>query len=216
MDLASSVGMHLKLIREAAGLTQEQLSQKSGVSQSQISMVEAGNSNTSIGTLNELAQALNVSISDVLSDYNINYENYYFENSEERKECAQYELENLKVLKEFYPAKEFNSKINTLMELFVYLPVIDPYRLFNVFSRVYGDFNEQEQYISSQLEWLVDTTPDSLAKEYADYAYEVLKKRKDERTPAINVTLKGHKAAHDAYIKLIERRIDYFRLYNHY
>ena len=45
--------------RQAAGLSQQELSQKSGITQSDISKMESGKANPSIRTLRKLAAALN-------------------------------------------------------------------------------------------------------------------------------------------------------------
>lgn len=44
--------------RKSAGLTQKQLSEKTGISQSDISRLETGNSNPSIRTLQRLAEGM--------------------------------------------------------------------------------------------------------------------------------------------------------------
>ena len=45
--------------RQAAGLSQQELSRKSGITQSDISKMESGKANPSIRTLRKLANALN-------------------------------------------------------------------------------------------------------------------------------------------------------------
>lgn len=63
MAIASAVGEKLKRIRELKCMTQKQVSIKSGVSQSQISMIESGKSNVGVNTLELLADALGVELS---------------------------------------------------------------------------------------------------------------------------------------------------------
>jgi len=48
-------------LRKAAGLTQEQLAERSGLSQQYISRLEGGHRNPTVVTLHELAEALGVS-----------------------------------------------------------------------------------------------------------------------------------------------------------
>ena len=55
------VGENVKRARIAAGLTQEQLAERSGFSQQYLSDLERGRRNPTVVTLFELAQALNVS-----------------------------------------------------------------------------------------------------------------------------------------------------------
>ncbi len=61
MDMRKLVGRNAARLRNAAGLTQEQLAERSGLSQQYISSLERGKRNPTIVTLYELAQALGVS-----------------------------------------------------------------------------------------------------------------------------------------------------------
>jgi len=56
-------GKNLKKVRTHKGFTQENLANDIGIEISQISRIERGVINTSIGTINEIAKALNVDIS---------------------------------------------------------------------------------------------------------------------------------------------------------
>ena len=60
MDMRKLVGRNAARIRKEQGLTQEQLSARSGLSQQYISGLEQGLRNPTIVTLYELAQALGV------------------------------------------------------------------------------------------------------------------------------------------------------------
>lgn len=51
-------GAHLKQLRTDAGLTQEQLADRAGISENTIATIEAGKLNTSVATCFELAKAL--------------------------------------------------------------------------------------------------------------------------------------------------------------
>lgn len=55
------VGENVRAARVAAGLTQEQLAERSGFSQQYLSGLERGERNPTIVTIYELAQALDVS-----------------------------------------------------------------------------------------------------------------------------------------------------------
>ncbi len=61
MDMRKLVGRNAARLRGAAGLTQERLAEKSGLSQQYISDLERGLCNPTIVTLYELATALGVS-----------------------------------------------------------------------------------------------------------------------------------------------------------
>ena len=61
MDMRKLVGRNAARLRDAAGLTQEQLAERAGISQQYISDLERGKCNPTIVTLYELATALGVS-----------------------------------------------------------------------------------------------------------------------------------------------------------
>lgn len=61
MDMRRLVGENVRRARIAAGLTQEELSERCGFSQQYLSGLERGRRNPTIVTLYELAQALGVS-----------------------------------------------------------------------------------------------------------------------------------------------------------
>lgn len=58
MDMRRVVGANVRRLRLAAGLTQEQLAEKSGFGQQYISDLERGRQNPTVVTLCELGQAL--------------------------------------------------------------------------------------------------------------------------------------------------------------
>lgn len=58
MDMRKLVGRNAARLRAAAGLTQEQLAERSGLTQQYISDLERGKGNPTIVTIYELAQAL--------------------------------------------------------------------------------------------------------------------------------------------------------------
>jgi transcriptional regulator with XRE-family HTH domain len=61
MDMRKLVGRNAARLRSEAGLTQEQLAERSGLSQQYISGLERGRRNPTVVTLYELASALGVS-----------------------------------------------------------------------------------------------------------------------------------------------------------
>jgi transcriptional regulator with XRE-family HTH domain len=66
MDMRRLVGRNFARIRNAKGLTQEALAERSGFSQQYLSGLERGRRNPTIVTLYELAQALEVDHLDLL------------------------------------------------------------------------------------------------------------------------------------------------------
>ena len=58
MDMRELVGRNVRAVRQARGMTQEELAETSGFSQQYISGLERGLRNPTVVTLYELAQAL--------------------------------------------------------------------------------------------------------------------------------------------------------------
>lgn len=63
-----TIGERIKEIRTEKGLTQKELSEKSGVSYQMIGQYEKSDSNLQISTLLKIANALNVKITDIIYD----------------------------------------------------------------------------------------------------------------------------------------------------
>ena len=68
MDMRKLVGRNVKDARLKAGLSQEQLAERSGFSQQYLSGLERGQRNPTVVTVFELAQALGVQPVDLLRD----------------------------------------------------------------------------------------------------------------------------------------------------
>ena len=66
MDMRKLVGRNAARLRKAAGLTQEELAERCGLSQQYLSRLESGKRNPTIVTLYELATALGVSQVDLV------------------------------------------------------------------------------------------------------------------------------------------------------
>jgi transcriptional regulator with XRE-family HTH domain len=66
MDMRKLVGRNVKDARLKAGLSQEQLAERSGFSQQYLSGLERGQRNPTVVTVFELAQALGVQPVDLL------------------------------------------------------------------------------------------------------------------------------------------------------
>ena len=67
MDMRKLVGRNAARIRKERGLTQEQLAERSGLSQQYLSGLERGRRNPTIVTIHELAVALEVSHLELLT-----------------------------------------------------------------------------------------------------------------------------------------------------
>lgn len=67
MDMRKLVGRNAARIRKEKGMTQEQLAERSGLSQQYLSGLERGRRNPTIVTLYEIAQALEVSHTELVA-----------------------------------------------------------------------------------------------------------------------------------------------------
>jgi transcriptional regulator with XRE-family HTH domain len=67
MDMRKLVGDNCARIRKARGMTQEELSEKSGLSQQYLSDLERGKRNPTIVTIYHIAGALGVSHEELVS-----------------------------------------------------------------------------------------------------------------------------------------------------
>ena len=71
MDMRKLVGRNFARLRREKGLTQEQVEERSGISQQYLSGLERGKRNPSIVTLFEIAQALGVSHVELVAPDNV-------------------------------------------------------------------------------------------------------------------------------------------------
>jgi len=67
MDMRKLVGRNVRAVRQARGMTQEQLAEQSGFSQQYISDLERGRRNPTVVSLYELGQALKATPVELLT-----------------------------------------------------------------------------------------------------------------------------------------------------
>lgn len=61
-------GLKIRMLRNARGLSQQELSEKSGLHRTYISMVERGEKNVTLISLNKLATGLNLPLEDLVKN----------------------------------------------------------------------------------------------------------------------------------------------------
>lgn len=209
MNDISLLPARLKVLRQGAGLTQGQLAEKSGISQSQISSIENGDYNVRVQTLALLADALNINMADFFIEFN--KEDWCDADCEDVKfyklATAFYEYE---IYKSYYPPKLFDKGISTLLEFIVYLPLVDPLDLYSALQRIGGDFSNNETYISDQLEALISHLPEGPEKDYADHVYSILQQRRDTRSIDLSSYDDEMKDSYIAYNDLLEKKQKFY------
>src|SRR3989338_3703050 len=62
MNILLSLGKRIQTVREKAGLTQEQLEEKSGINTKYISAIERGQKNVTVKTLDKIAKGLKIEL----------------------------------------------------------------------------------------------------------------------------------------------------------
>ena len=68
-DFGVMIGKHLKKIREAKGISQEQLSNKAGYYHTYVNKIEQGKYSPSLHTIWRLSNALGLSLSDFFKSF---------------------------------------------------------------------------------------------------------------------------------------------------
>lgn len=66
-QLREKFGNRVRLLRNERGLTQEQLAERAGISVDFLSLIERGKNSPSFENLDELADALNVTVAELFS-----------------------------------------------------------------------------------------------------------------------------------------------------
>ncbi|MBV7329218.1 helix-turn-helix domain-containing protein [Chloroflexi bacterium TSY] len=68
LPVTEKFGHRIRVLRKERGLSQEQLAERSGLDRTYISGIERGVRNVALRNIEALAQALNVSISDLFEN----------------------------------------------------------------------------------------------------------------------------------------------------
>lgn len=65
MKFQQHIGKNIKIVREKARLTQEEVAKKAGMSSNYFAKIERGEINTTVETLYKIIRALKVKVSDI-------------------------------------------------------------------------------------------------------------------------------------------------------
>lgn len=68
MDIKKKFGQSVKKYRQSLGISQEELASKAGLHRTYIGAIERGERNISLGNIEKLAKALEISISDLFKN----------------------------------------------------------------------------------------------------------------------------------------------------
>ena len=67
MDIREKIGLRIRALRKEAGLSQEGLALKAGIDRTYINSIENGKRNISILNINKIANALDISLTDLFN-----------------------------------------------------------------------------------------------------------------------------------------------------
>jgi len=140
-------------------------------------------SEPSLDNLVLLAKFLNVDILDILVTKGERKQPLIYSDVKEAldEECKASAKLAEKDIKNDFPCKESviatvifneyqrkNTKISSLNEFLLYLPLFEPYCLVDALYRINGNLRHNQDYVEKQLDCLYQKTPVSPAKSYAD------------------------------------------------
>lgn len=104
-----NTGEKIKSARKHAGLTQKELGDKLGISQSAIGQFESANSNPNLKTIRKIAEALNIALSEIVDDWG----RFSLDEIKKDWDCNQCSPDELGEL----TSKGRKDTINTLLDL---------------------------------------------------------------------------------------------------
>ena len=208
--------------RREKGLTQEELVEKVGdenISLSTLKRIESGQGHINMIRVIRICRALGCKLQDLL-DENLLREalKKWFSEPGEEGEVQ----DGLYRQRLFYPEPTDSvyyeaRPIKTLMQLLIYLPLMDDVQVLDVLRRIEGNIFSRESYVLDKLWYLYQRIPDSKAKRYAEYeaakcTYEYfVEYHTSEITEADKIWLDPESSedmysCHDEYIALIEKK----------
>ena len=222
------LGKRIAAKRHLAGITREGLIERIGddnMSLPTLNRIERGDSHLNLDFLTMIAEAMGYKLQDLIDDESIrsNAEKLYFDpqadHDDNRMEidCAVYKQQL------FYPMPlkgSFydNYPIKTLLQLILYLPLLDERLLYDSLLRIGGDLFRNEEYVLDQLLFLYKSIPESDAKRFADsavkeYTYENFKNFYAEgTTESDRIWMDPERCdevfiGYDAYMALIKEKL---------
>lgn len=216
-------GKKIAQMRRAAGLTQEQLVERIGednISISTLKRIENGQGHIDMLRVIRICKALDIELSDLLGENVVKQALERFFNEPDDEGEVQAHLDKQRF---FYPEPSSSvcytlSPIKTLMELIIYLPLMDEMEVLEVLRRIEGAAFGFESYVMDKLRYLYKDIPDSKAKRYADYeaskcTYEYfVEYYSGQLTEADSIWFDPEKSKemlewHDEYVALIEMKM---------
>lgn len=163
--------------RREKGMTQEELVERVGeeyISLSTLKRMESGAGHIDMGRALKTCSVLGCNLSDFLDEKQINSDfrktvETYFDGDVEEKD-----IDNVLYRQHlFYPKPVHyclyqNHAIMNLVQLIIYLPLMEEDLVYEVLRYLEGNVFDREYYVLNKLDYLVRNIPESNAKKYAD------------------------------------------------
>ena len=100
-NLRKDVGMRIRSLREAGGLTQEELGEKAGLNYKFIGELERGRVNVSLDSLQKIAEALGVKTGDLFSMEKISVQKVFVKvSAKEKDSLSNFSPKDIQLIKE--------------------------------------------------------------------------------------------------------------------
>ena len=167
-------GNRIAQLRREKKMTQEDLVEHVGeeyISVSTLKRIESGKGHIDMNRVIRICKALDCEIRDLTGETTLRemLEKVYDEPGEEGEIQDRLYRQHL-----FYPDSTDSSlyktmPIKTLMQLLIYLPLLDDVQVLDALRRIEGDIFDREFYVLNNLCNLYRHILDSKAKRYADY-----------------------------------------------
>jgi transcriptional regulator with XRE-family HTH domain len=111
----NAVGIRIKIARIKAGITQSSLAEQINITPAHMSNIETGNAKLSLQTLISIANALSVSVDELLCDNVISSNHVFLKEAQEvLADCSPYEIRILlDILKSSKDALRKNERFDT-------------------------------------------------------------------------------------------------------
>lgn len=215
-DRMAIIGQNIRIFRKAQNFTIETLSELSGVSVSQISLLENNRAdNISISRLVSIANALNRDLDSIVSK--LDFEEYS-DNAEylDDEDAFINAIVASDKMKTYYPPVFQNAQISSLAELIIAFPLLDPFLFYEALCRIFGDTQDRGDYISKKLDFIWGKVPDSPAKRFAESELEKSHNLRQGIHPSFDekmeiITDSGKEKEFDEYINLIREKYEFIR-----
>lgn len=208
-------GMHIiaqnvRIRRKAKHFRVIDLAYRAKLSKSLISAIENEHvNNISLKTLEQLAEGLDTDIASLMTPISLEEYNCIAEDIFDAEEMIVNSINEREMEKSFYPPLARYSDISSMLELILVLPLINPWRLYDIYLRIKGRTDSYEYYISELYTRAWKDVPDSPEKRYVEKELQYIhEKRMGNGDFKIKID-DEYKEEYNAYSQMLKRKSDF-------